>query len=152
LGVAAVILLRGADDASTVVLSNFEVRTANAEPAPEMDRGSAEAAARNAAGAKIAETVAGVAQIGGNALRAADLVERDGTFAPAAIEVKSLVSNFRYTSSEAEDLWVFIYETKGVEMTDWNISDGVVEVDVVVNDKTGEPESVSVLRYNPNAR
>ncbi len=135
----------------TILLGNFEVRTADAEAAPAMDRGSAEAAARRAAGARMAETIANTARLRGNPIRAADLVQKDSGFAPAAFEVKSLVSNFRYTSSEAEDLWVFIYEVKGVELSDWNITDGVVEVDVLINDKTGQ-ESVDVLTYNPNAK
>ena len=147
----AVVLLRGGDAGSTIVLSNFEVRTANAQAAPAMTAVSAEAAARRAAGGRMAETIANTARLRGDPIRAADLVEKDSGFAPAALEVKSLVSNFRYTSSEAADLWVFIYEVKGVEMPDWNITDGVVEVDVLINDKTGQ-ESVDVLRYNPNAR
>lgn len=149
---AAVVLLRGGDAASTIRLSNFEVRTADAQAAPVMSAGSADAAARSAAASKMAETIANTARLRGKPIGAADLVEKDGGFAPAAFEVKSLVSNFRYTSSQAEDLWVFIYEVKGVAMPDWNITDGVVEVDVVINDKTGGPESVSVLRYNPNAK
>lgn len=149
---AAVVLLRGGDAGSTILLSNFEVRTADAQAAHAMTSASAEAAARGAAASKMAETIANTARLQGNPIEATDLVEKDGAFAPAALEVKSRVSNFRYTSSEAADLWVFIYEVKGVEMPDWNITDGVVEVDVVIRDKTGTSESVSVLRYNPHAK
>ncbi|HSP56119.1 MAG TPA: hypothetical protein VLS25_11080 [Dehalococcoidia bacterium] len=150
--IAAVVLLRGGDAGSTILLSNFEVRTADAQAAPAMSAGSAETIARTAAASKMTETIVNTARLRGNPIEAVDLVEKDGGFAPAALEVKSHVSNFRYTSSEATDLWVFIYEVKGVEMPDWNITDGVVEVDAVINDKTGGTESVSVLRYNPNAK
>lgn len=144
--------LGGADETSEVILGSFKVRTANATGQPRMTGEAASSAARAAADQRLTDTIAGLATINGRSLRVGNLRVAQTAFAPAAVEISSSVSTFRYRTNPPEDLWIFIYRTEGVEMPDWGISDGVVEVEIVINDQTGQLESGGVLRYNPNAQ
>ncbi len=142
--------LGGADETSEIILGDFKVRTANATGQPRMTKEAASAAATAAADQGLMDTVVGLATIKGRSLNVGDVRVAQAAFAPAAVEISSTVSTYRFLTDLPKDLWIFIYRTEGVEMPDWGISDGVVEVEVVINDQTGQVEGAGVLRYNPN--
>ncbi len=145
----AVFGLNGGNATSEIVLGSFTVRTADAAAQPRLTREAAETIAGAAAAERLTGTISTLALKSGRSLRAEDLALAGSAFAPAAVEVSSSVSTFRYRSSRPADLWVFIYRADGIEMPDWGIADGVVEV--VIDDLTGKVESADVLRYNPHA-
>lgn len=105
--------------------------------------------------ARVAEdqlrNVADLAAIDGGPVNVSDLELRETKFAERARELSSSDSSYRYTTSEAADLWLVSYRVSGVEMRDWGIADGIVEVRVVLSDVTGEVQAADVVRLNPNA-
>lgn len=147
----SVLILDGGVRTSDITLGSFHVRSANAAGQPRFSEQAAEEAARAAAGQRLGETISGLASFNGRAINASDLSVVGSVFAPAAVEVSSSVSTFRFKTQPPADLWIFIYRAAPVAMPDWGITDGVVEVQIVVNDATGSIESANVLRYNPNA-
>jgi hypothetical protein len=134
-------------------MGNFNIRTANAQGQPLMSKTATEGAARKAVEARLPETLSSkeLAQIGGRAINVSDLQLIDSAFAPEAVEITSSAGKFRFTSSSPRSVWVLIFRAQPVEMPDWGINDGVVEAQIVVNDKTGDIEASNILRYNPNA-
>lgn len=152
-GIALSLLTIGDGQGTTeIVRGVFTVRTADAAAQPRLSPGGAEAAARQAAGTRMGETIADLATLNGRPVGKQYLSLAASGFAPAAVEISSSASNFRFTTNPPADLWVFIYKRSGVAMPDWGIGNGVVEVQVVINDATGAVESAGVLRYNPAAQ
>lgn len=134
--------------ASEIVLGSFSIQTVNAAGEARLTKSDADAKARAAAGSRLGETIATLTLVNERAITEADLQLVDSVFAPAAKEVKTPVSNFQYKVNPPEDIWVFIDRVQGVTMPDWGISNGAVEAQVVVEDKTGKAMA-SIARYNP---
>jgi hypothetical protein len=95
--------------------------------------------------------IADLASLDGNPVTVSDLELRETKFAWRSRELASSVSSYRYGTSEPADLWLVSYRASDVEMPDWGITDGVVEVRVVLSDVTGEVVAADVMRLNPDS-
>ncbi len=111
--IVSLFVLQSASDTSQIVLGSFTVRTADAAARPRLTERSAEASARTEAGKRLSETIGGLARIHGSPISITDLTIVGSAFAPAATEISSSASNFRFTTSSPADLWVFIYQANG---------------------------------------
>jgi len=135
-----------------LVRGAFAIKTADAAAPSQMTREQAETLARAATAEHLIATLGDRAAAGVRPLRQDDLKVADGTFAPAALEVAPTVGHFAYTvrGGTGQNLWVFIFRSEGLTMPDWGISNGVVEAQVAVNDRTGKIEAADVARINPS--
>ena len=141
LGAMAILLVTRDDDQSQLEIS----------PAPRLSEEAVRVLAGRAAENQLSKIGMNLASLEGAPISISQLELREMTFSASSREIASSLSSYRYGASEPADLWLVLYQVDGVDMHDWGISNGVVEVQVVISDETGEVGAAGVLRLNPSA-
>jgi hypothetical protein len=135
-----------------------QANSARAAAAPALSQQGALERARSFAEDHLLQTAAiykvggqSFPEVDGRPIVLSDFALAGSAFFPDASEVKLPGSDSVLRTNGRSNVWVFLFRAAGVPMPEWNITDAVVEVEIVFEDDTGRLASRGMRILNPHA-